>query len=71
MDLLSQAAYEAFLRKKKIDPIRFGSSNPVLYRRIMQEYDRGGEVIVEYGKKFLWNELRMEFPLDNAQLPEE
>ncbi|MEY3443064.1 MAG: hypothetical protein RLZZ519_1345 [Bacteroidota bacterium] len=71
MDLSTNNAFEAFLLKKKIDAVRFRSLNPELYQRIVRDFERGGETSIEYGKKFLWNDLRMEFPLDRVQLPED
>ena len=63
--------FQEFLRKKKIDPIRFGAQNPKLFQRIAKEFEGGGEIIVEHGKKFFWNDLRIEFPLDSVQLQED
>lgn len=71
MDLSTKTAFEAFLLKKRIDAVRFSSLNSELYQRVFRDFERGGETSVEYGKKFLWNDLRMEFPLDRVQLPED
>lgn len=63
--------FDAFLIKKKIDPAAFGSGLPGLYARCKAEFDAAGASLIEHGKKFFWNDLRMEFPLANVQLTQE
>jgi hypothetical protein len=67
----SDPAFESFLHKKNVDPEAFLKGNPRLFQRFAFEYAHAGESMLEYGRKFFWNDLRMEFPLKSAQLQED
>jgi hypothetical protein len=64
-------AFVNFLHKKKVNSEAFLKGNPRLFQRFAFEYGQAGESMLEYGRKFFWNDLRMEFPLIGVQLRED
>ena len=52
-----------YLGKKQIDAQRFRESWPDEESRLRNEFQQGGAIAFELRKKFLLNNLRLEFPI--------
>jgi hypothetical protein len=63
-------SFAEFVRNKGIDAEAFQKAFPDLYAQYSHTYDVGGANMLEYGKKFFWNDLRIEFPIGNTRLQE-
>lgn len=65
---IAKEQWKDFLEKKGIEPKDFQASLPVLFARCQTEYEMAGAPLLEYGKKFFWNDLRKEFPRRHTNL---
>ena len=54
--------FETYLSQKRIDAQRFRQSLPTEHERLAQEFVAGGEKAFDLRKKFLLNNLRLEYP---------
>ena len=63
--------FETFLRKKGIAHTDFQKADPKLFDDLVHAFQAGGTSHLELRKKFLWNDLRLEFPLAKETLPED
>jgi hypothetical protein len=61
-------SFQAFIQQKGIDQEAFQCTLPGLFAQYEKEFERGGPSMLEYGKKFFWNDLRLEFPNDKMDI---
>jgi hypothetical protein len=61
----ARQAIEDFLRKKAISPADFLAQRPADFQSMEQLLQLAGPKSLDYAKKFLWNDLRSAFPLNN------
>ncbi len=56
--------FEEFLKKKRIDSVKFKASLSQEWLSYQAEFDQSGEASFDARKKFFLNNLRLQFPLD-------
>lgn len=56
--------FEEFLKKKRIDSVKFKASLAQEWLGFMIEFDQSGEAAFDARKKFFLNNLRLQFPLE-------
>lgn len=61
---MEQSKFEDFLVKKRIDSNAFRSSYEEEWLKFRSEFDRSGEASFDARKKFMLNNLRLQFPLE-------
>jgi hypothetical protein len=64
----SQAALHEFLRQKGIDATALAQALPDRYAHFAHVMGAAGASGLDYAHKFLWNELRLEFPAKEDSL---
>jgi hypothetical protein len=66
-----ESALEDFLRQKGINAPPFALGMPERYAHMKTVWQASGTMGLDYAYKFLWNELRREFPAGENSLKKE
>ena len=57
-------SFEIFLKKKRIDPVLFQKERPAEWEAYQKLFQQMGPLSFDHQKKFFFNPLRQEFPLN-------
>lgn len=67
-EMEQDAALRAFLTEKGIDPGRLRQDLPQRYAQLRHDLAVSGPKALDYAKKFLWNDLRLAYPLGDPTI---